>query len=108
MKLYRLQSVLAAQLCGMIHLVRNNLNNYGWKSRAFFIKSGFPSALYFRGLCDPPKNFLSVLSMGKSGVPWDPYPEVVLLHKQIKDQNFLYVQCGSHFTEYFQNLIFFI
>ena len=44
--------------------------------------------------------------MEKSGVPWDRYPEVVLLHKQIKDQNFLYVQCGSHFTEYFQNLFF--
>ena len=44
--------------------------------------------------------------MEKSGVPWDPYPEVVLLHKQIKDQHFLYVQCGSHFTEYFQNLVF--
>ena len=55
----------------------------------FLIKSGFPSALYFRGLCDPPKNFLRVLSMEKSGVPWDPYPEVVLLHKQIKDQNCL-------------------
>ena len=52
----------------------------------FLIKLGFPSALYFRGLCDPPKNFLRVLSMEKSGVPWDPYPEVVLLHKQINDQ----------------------
>ena len=52
----------------------------------FLIKSGFPSALYFRGLCDPPKNFLRVLSMEKSGVPWDPYPEVILLHKQINDQ----------------------
>ena len=44
--------------------------------------------------------------MEKSGVSWNPYPEVVLLHKQIKDQNFRYVQCGSHFKEYFQNLIF--
>ena len=33
--------------------------------------------------------------MEKSGVPWDPYPEVVLLHKQIKDQNFLYVHRKS-------------
>ena len=85
-----LQSVLAAQLCGMIHLVRNKQL---WLKKLgiffFWIKSGFPSALYFRGLCDPPKNFLRVLSMEKSGVPWDPYPEVVLLHKQIKDQNCL-------------------
>ena len=72
----------------------------------FLIKLGFPSALYFRGLCGPPKNFLRVLSIEKSGVPWDPYPEVVLLHKQINDQNCLYVQCGSHFAEYFQNLFF--
>ena len=40
----------------------------------FFIQSGFPSALYFRGLCDPPKNFLRVLSMEKSRGPLGSLP----------------------------------
>ena len=99
-----LQSVLLAQLCGMIHLVRNK--QLWLKSRAVFDKVRFSIGSVFQGSLGPSEEFFKGPVHGKIRGPLGSLPRSSFIDKQIKDQNCLYVHCGSHFTEYFQNLIF--